>query len=86
MAKVLLSALLKWRARSLDLKPFFDQRHQPATFQIDKFATKPRVTEELGAGEYRLEGLRFHMRGYWELELTIVANGKTDSVVLQVTL
>ena len=49
-------------------------------------ATKPRVTEELGNGDYRLDGLRFHMRGYWELELTIVANGKTDSVLLQVTL
>lgn len=49
-------------------------------------ATKPRVTKELGNGDYRLDGLRFHMSGYWELELTIAANGKTDSVLLKVTL
>jgi len=49
-------------------------------------ATKPRVTEELGNGDYLLDGLRFHMRGFWELELTIVANGKSDSVLLKVTL
>ena len=49
-------------------------------------ATKPRVTRELSDGDYRLEGLRFHMRGNWELLLTIVADGKTDTVVLKVTL
>lgn len=49
-------------------------------------ATEPRVTAELGDGDYRLDGLRFHMRGNWELLLTIVAAGKTDSVVLKVTL
>lgn len=49
-------------------------------------ATRPRVTAELGDGAYRLEGLRFHMRGNWELQLTIVAGGKTDSAVLKFTL
>jgi hypothetical protein len=49
-------------------------------------ATRPRVTAESGNGNYRLEGLRFHMRGDWELLLTIVANGKTDTVVVKVTL
>ena len=49
-------------------------------------ATRPRVTAELGNGDYRLDGLRFHMGGEWELQLTIVANGKTDAVVLNVTL
>lgn len=49
-------------------------------------ATKPRVTRELGNGDYRLAGLRFHMGGNWELLLTIKADGKTDSVVLKVTL
>lgn len=49
-------------------------------------ATRPRVTAELGNGDYRLDGLRFHMRGNWELQFTIVANGKTDTVVVKVTL
>lgn len=33
--------------------------------------TRPRVTAELGNGRYRLDGLRFHMRGTWELVVTI---------------
>jgi hypothetical protein len=49
-------------------------------------ATRPRVTAETGGGNYRLDGLRFHMHGNWELLLTIVANGKTDTVKVQVTL
>lgn len=48
--------------------------------------TRPRVTEELGEGHYRLEGLRFHMRGDWEVTLTIEASGKTDTLVMKVTL
>jgi len=49
-------------------------------------ATSPRVTAAPGQGDYRLDGLRFHMHGDWELLLTIVADGKTDSVVVTVTL
>ena len=48
--------------------------------------TQPRVTQELGAGAYRLEGLRFHMRGEWEVSLSIAANGVTDAVTIMVTL
>lgn len=43
--------------------------------------TKPRVTEELGDGDYKLEGMRFHMRGYWEISVTI-ATEKGESVVV----
>lgn len=49
-------------------------------------ATKPRVTAEMGNGDYRLDGLRFHMGGNWELLVTIVANGKTDTAVLKIAL
>jgi hypothetical protein len=48
--------------------------------------TYPRVTEELGEGDYRLDGMRFHMTGAWEITITIVADGKTDAVVVTVTL
>lgn len=42
--------------------------------------TRPRVTKELGGGDYLLEGLRFHMGGYWEIEVTIVS-GRRSAVV-----
>jgi len=48
--------------------------------------TRPRITAELGDGHYRLEGLRFHMRGSWEITLTIEASDKTDTLVMKVTL
>ena len=48
--------------------------------------TAPEVTRELGDGDYLVEGLRFHMNGYWELELTIAAAGTTDTVVIPLTL
>jgi hypothetical protein len=48
--------------------------------------TRPRVTAELGNGEYRLEGIRFHMGGDWEVSIEIKANGKTDTVVVMLTL
>jgi len=48
--------------------------------------TYPRVTEDLGGGNYRLDGMRFHMTGAWEITITIVDDGKTDTVVVAVTL
>jgi len=48
--------------------------------------TSPRITEDLGQGHYRLEGMRFHMNGDWEVSIDIEANGKTDTVVIALTL
>lgn len=48
--------------------------------------TAPQVTQELTTGEYVLEGLRFHMRGLWELEITINADDKQDVVVIPLEL
>lgn len=48
--------------------------------------TKPRITEELGQGDYRLGGMRFHMNGDWEVSIEIAANGKTDTVVIALRL
>lgn len=48
--------------------------------------TRPRVTTEIGDGDYRLDGLRFHMGGTWEITFNISANGKSDIVVVTVTL
>ena len=44
--------------------------------------TRPRVIEELEDGNYRLGGMRFHMTGDWELTISIVANGKSDTVIV----
>ena len=48
--------------------------------------TAPRVTAELSAGRYLLEGLRFHMTGTWELVIDFEANGYTDRVTITLTL
>jgi len=48
--------------------------------------TRPRVTEELGGGRYRVEGLRFHMGGIWEIVVTIEAAGRRDTVTISIEL
>ena len=44
--------------------------------------TRPRVTDELGAGKYLLEGMRFHMNGRWEVAIEIEAEGRRDTVII----
>jgi hypothetical protein len=48
--------------------------------------TRPRVTEYLGEGRYRLEGMRFHMNGHWEVSVTVKADGKVDTAVIALDL
>ena len=48
--------------------------------------TRPRITEELGEGNYRLEGMRFHMQGAWEITIEIEADGRTDTVIIKLAL
>lgn len=48
-------------------------------------ATAPSVTEQ-GGGAYQLQGLRFHMMGYWEVTLEISQGGTRDKVVIQLDL
>ncbi len=48
--------------------------------------TRPRVTEDLGDGYYRLDGVRFHMSGYWEMVVTIRSDAGEDTVVIPLTL
>jgi hypothetical protein len=48
--------------------------------------TAPRVTAALGGGAYRAEGLRFNMRGWWELKLHVDAPAGRDSVVFNLRL
>ena len=48
--------------------------------------TRPRVTEELGDGDYRLDGLRFHMGGYWEIFVDVTTDSGTKTVVIPLRL
>lgn len=48
--------------------------------------TQPRVTGYLGDGNYRVEGLRYHMHGAWELVITIDLQSKRDTVVIPLQL
>ena len=40
--------------------------------------TQPLVTQELGGGKYRLEGVKFNMSGWWKLDLAIDGPAGTD--------
>jgi len=50
------------------------------------FPTEPAVTESLGNGDYRVEGVRFSMAGWWTMEFAVSADGVSDSVVFNVVL
>jgi len=45
-----------------------------------------RVTREVEPGTYLLEGLRFHMRGQWQLEFAIDDGARSDVVVIPLEL
>jgi hypothetical protein len=42
--------------------------------------TKPRVTQNLGNGNYLVDGMKFQMGGWWLMEFTITAGDQTDVV------
>lgn len=42
--------------------------------------TRPEVTQELGNGDYLVEGLRFQMGGWWVVEFTIDGEAGQDTV------
>jgi hypothetical protein len=42
--------------------------------------TKPEVTQDLGNGDYLVEGVKFQMSGWWVVRFQITANDQSDSV------
>lgn len=48
--------------------------------------TAPRLAEHFDDGRYRIEGIRFHMRGYWELRITIEDGTHRDTVTIPLTI
>jgi len=48
--------------------------------------TEPAVTEALGNGDYRVEGMQFQMGGWWTITFVIDAAGQQDSVTFNLKL
>ena len=46
------------------------------------FVTRPRVTRNLGNGEFLVEGVKFHMPGEWVLRVTVTGRELSDYVKL----
>ena len=44
--------------------------------------TAPRATADLGQGNYRVEGMKFHMSGVWEVVIDVEAAAGADSLTL----
>jgi len=49
------------------------------------FVTQPRVTRNLGNGEFLVEGVKFHMPGEWVIQITLTGRGASDQVSLPLT-
>lgn len=48
--------------------------------------TRPQVTQNLGGGDYLVEGLKFQMGGWWEVRYVITADGQTDGITFNLVL
>lgn len=48
--------------------------------------TSPQVTEHLGDGRYRVEGMRFHMNGQWEIKISVKRDGLDELVTILLVL
>ena len=48
--------------------------------------TKPRVTRQLGGGDYVVEGMKFNMGGWWEVKFRVSADAGADSLTFNLKL
>jgi len=48
--------------------------------------TVPEVTQDLGNGEYIVEGMKFSMPGWWEMKFNVRAGDKDDTVIFNLML
>lgn len=44
--------------------------------------TQPQITTRLDNGDYLLEGVRFHMQGFWQLEIELLRDGDPDTATI----
>jgi len=50
------------------------------------FPTAPEITEEMGGGDYLLDGVKFSMAGWWELKLNIDDGDQADDITFNLVL
>ncbi len=48
--------------------------------------TQPEVTDALGNGRYRVEGMKFSMPGFWNITVFVQAGGHYDQATFELTL
>jgi hypothetical protein len=48
--------------------------------------TAPQITEDLGGGRYRVEGLKFNLHGWWTIKLSVSGASGTDSATFNLSL
>jgi hypothetical protein len=88
---LVLGALHSWL---LTLKTQAGQPVTDATITVDGgmpqhghgLPTSPAVSANLGAGKYRVDGLKFTMTGWWQLRFAVTAPSGSDNAVFNVTL
>ena len=44
--------------------------------------TTPKVAAKTSQNQYQVDGMKFHMRGYWEVTVKIDTGSKTDEIVI----
>ena len=49
-------------------------------------ATRPQITQNFGDGNYLLEGMKFHMGGWWQVTISIREENFSDSVTFDLQL
>lgn len=48
--------------------------------------TLPQSTTYLGDGDYLVEGMKFHMNGWWEVTVTVATKTAADTVIFNLVL
>ena len=48
--------------------------------------TMPLATQNLGNGDYLVEGMKFHMNGWWQVTFSVSVGDRSDSVTFDLQL
>jgi hypothetical protein len=80
-----INQILKW---TLHVEDAEGQLVENATITVDGdmpqhghgLPTRPQVTRYLDNGDYLIEGLKFHMPGWWVVDFQMEAGGQQDQV------
>ena len=48
--------------------------------------TRPAVTQALGNGDYRVDGMKFQMGGWWQIYVDVTADGRHDKATFNLRL